>query len=179
MKRTLYFNNKNYDLVLVDTSSVLKAEFVVFVKRLIPHLRNSGVKINVPQMVMRELRRISNENSSRGYTAKKAIENLNALHIAGFVAFEGNPNTTERADSYIISRVVKGRAQNEKILVVTQDFQLAKDVLNANNMRSTFAPASNALRINPKGELELFDFNRKPVGQKNNELSKVLKKFGL
>lgn len=180
-KNTLFYNNKNYTNIIVDTSSLLKREFENFMETFIPYLRKSGKKITVPQAVIREINKFCTGNTpTKEVAAKRTLENISALHHAGFIKFEGNPRSTERADSYIVGRVIKARSQSEKILVITQDFQLAQDILKTNSMNSTLAPANNVNRLNEFGVLENFDLSRDvAIKPKHNNLSHVLKRFGL
>lgn len=176
----LNLNNKTYDLILIDTSSILRIQFERLMQTLIPRLQISGVKLTIPNAVMREIRFFSNESSTRGNSARRALENINVLYKAGLLCFEGNPSSSESADSYIITRVMQCRNQFKKALVVTQDFTLAKDLLQLNSITSTTAPAVNAQRINHSGELENFDFSHPSTPKvKYNNVSNVLKRFGM
>ena len=179
-KNTLFYNNKNYTNIIIDTSSLLKRQFENFMESFIPSLRDSGMKITIPQTVMHEIHKFCTENTPRGFAAKRTVENINALHRTGFVRFEGNPNSNEKADAYIVGRVIKARSQGEKILVITQDYQLAQDILKTNNMSSTWAPVNNVNRINEFGVLENFDLSRTVASKPQySNLSYVLKRFGL
>lgn len=179
-KNTLSYNDKHYANVLIDTSSLLKREFEKFMETMIPYLQNSEIKLTVPQAVMHEIHKFCTENTPRGCAAKRALENINALHRAGFIKFEGNPNSFEKADTYFVSRVLKARSRSEKILIVTQDFQLAKDLLKTNTMYSTWAPANNVNRINKYGLLEKFDLSKTiAIKPKYDNISNILKRFGL
>lgn len=179
-KNTLFYNNKNYTSIIIDTSSLLKRQFENFMESFILSLRDSGMKITIPYSVMHEIHKFCTENTPRGLAAKRTLENINALHRAGFVRFEGNPNSNEKADAYIVGRVIKARSRGEKILVITQDFNLGKDILKTNSMSSTWAPVNNVNRINEFGVLENFDLSRDVViNSKYNNLSHVLKRFGL
>ena len=179
-KNTLFYNNKRYTNVIVDTSSLLKRQFETFMESFIPILRNSGIKLTVPQAVFREIHKFCAENTPRGFIAKRTVENITALHRVGLVKFEGNPNSNETADSYLVGRVIKARSHGEKLLIITQDYQLARDLLKTNGMNSTWAPANNVNRINEVGALENFDLSVAVASKpKYTNMSNVLKRFGL
>lgn len=183
MKTTIRYNNKNYNEVLIDTSSVLNDNFECFVKNFLPLLSNSNMSFTIPQAVMNEINRFCFESTQRGVSARRAKENIMALHNIGYIKFEGNPNTKEKADAYIISKILRARQASKKILVITQDVQLGKDILKTNSMYSTPAPANNVQRIGKYGNLENFDLSTNAVEfktkYKNTNTATILKRFGL
>ena len=183
MKTTTRYNNKNYNEVLIDTSSVLNDNFERFVKNFIPLLSKSNMSFTIPQAVLNEINRFCIESTQRGVSARRARENIMALHNIGYIKFEGNPNTKEKADAYIISKILRARQASKKILVITQDVQLGKDILKTNSMYSTPAPANNVQRIGKYGNLENFDLSTNAVAfktmYKNTNTATILKRFGL
>lgn len=183
MKPVLNLNNKNFNKVMIDTSSLMQqSSFVTLMKEtIIPELSKSGMKLTVPQAVMRELRKFIQENSPRALTAQKALEGINALSKVGYIAFEGNPNSEERPDSYMMREVVRAKMEQEKVLVISQDYQLALDLMSLNQIRSTITPACNVKRINANGELENFNLTIAPKTEQKqySNIQNVLKRFGI
>lgn len=181
MKTTIRYNNKNYNEIIIDTSSVLNKNFESFVKNFIPLLSDSNMSFTVPQAVMNELNRFCIESTQRGIYARRARENIMALHNIGYIKFEGNPNTKEKADAYIISKILRARQASKKILVITQDVQLAKDLLKTNSMYSTPAPANNVQKIARHGNLQDFDLSiaHTYTANRSSNTADILKRFGL
>ena len=181
--KTLTLNNKTFNKVMIDTSSLMNQRaFVAFMKEiLIPELNRSGMKLAVPQAVMRELRKLTQENTSRGLTAQMALEGIHALSKVGYIAFEGNPNLEECPDAYMMREVVRAKMEYEKVLIITQDYQLAVDLMSLNQVRSTITPACNVKRLNMYGLLENFNLTVTPPKEQKQykNIQSVLKRFGI
>lgn len=180
-------NNKEYDYVIIDTCTYLRPQFPQFMEYTILHaLRASNAKLTVPQAVMREINHFAKEQSDRGAASRKAKKWIQACQLMGYTQTEGNPNSNESADAYILQKVYAARAEGKKLLLISQDATLAKDILASNQTRSGFAPYNNVYRLNKDGFLEEFDTLRFSSNQRNsyqqknrNDITKVLKSFGL
>ena len=185
MKKYFYFNGRKYNRIYIDTCAVMHQGFENCIKGLIPTLKSSGIKLTVPNAVMAELKRFESELSDRSKRAKRALENISALHCVGLVEIKGRQETTQTPDSYLTEVVLQARSDQEKLLILSQDYQLALDILSINNIKSQIGPAANVKRLTVTGSLEDFDLSR-PANlyspQKNstyNTTKAVLKRFGL
>ena len=184
----MFYEGKNFSKVYIDTSSVMRYQFDTFMRSFISELNRNHSSLIVPQAVMNELRHIAKkEYTKRSSMAERALENIKALASVGVVVFRGNPNDKERPDSYLMREALSARAKGEKILIITQDSDLMRDLLALNSIKSTFAPALNVLRINNSGDLEKFDLSESSVHNRNNYFkpkafkgtAEVLKRFGI
>lgn len=160
---TTEINGKFYDRIIIDTCSIMNSHFESWLYSILPNIINSNNRVSVSQATMRELRKISTYDNGNSEKAAYGLTLINKMFSSGFIGFEGNPNSvTETADSYIIQQVMKAKADKQKILVVTQDYQLALDVLMTNRMQSSgFSPAANVQRLSAFG-LENFDLSVRP-----------------
>ena len=185
MKKHFYFNGRKYNRIYIDTCGVMHQGFENCIKGLIPTLQSSGIKLTVPNAVMTELKRFEGEMSDRGKRAKRALENIGALHRVGLVEITGHRETPQTPDSYFAEVVLQARSNQEKLLIVSQDYQLALDILSINNIKSQKGPAANVKRLTATGSLEDFDLSRPANAyspKKNstyNTTKAVLKRFGL
>lgn len=185
MRKYFYFNGRKYNQIYVDTCAVMHQGFENCIKGFIPALQSSEVKLTVPNAVIAELKRFEGETSDRGKRAKRALENIGALHRIGLVEIKGHQGTPQTPDSYLTEVVLQARSNQEKLLILSQDYQLARDILSLNNIKSQMGPAANVKRLTATGSLEDFDLS-KPANavtpQKNptyDTTKAVLKRFGL
>lgn len=185
--KRFYYAGKTYSSIVADTCSLIHWNFEETIKGIIPSLQMGGIKISVLHSVKKEINRFANakENSSRRSRAIRARQNLDALSKCGLIHYVGNPNE-EVGDKAILDYVLKARAKNEKILVLTQDHTLATDIMMVNKLGSCIAPWANVLRIHTDSPtLVKFDFatvakTPSKVEKKNDpQLKAVLARFGL
>lgn len=191
MERKINILGRNFDYVYFDTNSLMRPQFAAFMRMIIPDIKEAGRPAIIIQAVMNELRALSHRDDQNTATsAQKALEEIAALSKVNVIAFKGNPNDkTTIPDSLFLEAAVHARYSGEHILFVSQDFQLAKELLGVNQLSSTKGSCCNVLKINRYAMLEEFDFSEsrptfsfrsssvKPAYDKKT--AEILKRFGL
>ena len=152
----------SFNTIYLDTSSVMRPQFLSFMRMIIPKIKNNDkCPVVVLQQVMNELRVLSHrEDNETAQKARQALEGLNALFKADLLVLKGNPNDHSIPDSLFMEIAMHARHTGESTLFITQDFQLAKELLSVNKLSSSRGTSCKALKINKYGMLEEFDFSK-------------------
>ncbi|WP_288878783.1 protein kinase domain-containing protein [uncultured Megasphaera sp.] len=155
--------------IFIDTCSILHFAAGKFWVNIIPLLQRYQNRVIIPQRSIEELQKIGN-NKSKPELANKAKDCLKVLTwLIGknFVERRGEKN-----DSFVdnLFQVVFTKFRmTHKLLLITQDGDLAKDILALNSTRSVNANSVAVKRINQYGFLSNFNFN---IGNTNNDRTK-------
>ncbi len=142
--------------VFIDTCSLLHFAADKFWTHAAPLLEQSGNKIIIPTRVIDELRKHS-DNENDPELAKKAtltLENISKLLQAQLVELRGE-ETDNFADNVFFVVFAKHRL-TQRLLLITQDANLARDILDLNNSKSTRANRVYVKRITRFGYLSDF-----------------------
>lgn len=191
MERKINILGRNFDYVYFDTNSLMRPQFATLMRIIIPAIKEANRPVIVIQAVMNELRALSHrDDQNTAASAQRALDEVAALSKANLIAFRGNPNDkTIIPDSLFLEVAVHARYSGEHILFVSQDFQLAKELLGVNQLSSTKGSCCNVLKINRYAMLEEFDFseNRPALNCRisptkpayDRKTAEILKRFGL
>lgn len=142
--------------IFMDTCSILHFAVDKFWMNIIPLLRQYQAKIIIPLRAIEELEKHSKntEKTELATNSRNTLKLLQQLINAGFVEIRG-----EKTDNFVdnVFQVVftKFRMTN-KLLLITQDNNLAKDILALNGNKSVKANPVNVKRINQYGFLSGF-----------------------
>lgn len=142
--------------IFIDTCSLLQKSSDDFWMNIIPLLHQYQNKIFVPLRSVEELEKHS-KNKSNVELARKAqacLKQLKQLVESGYVEIRGE-KTDNFADNVFQVVFTKFR-MNHKLLLITQDNDLAKDILALNDNRSVKANEVKVNRINKYGFLSEF-----------------------
>lgn len=164
--------------VIFDTCSILKGdEFAFFMKKLIP----TNHTIVILNSVIDELQylAISKTTSTTDcrVEALRALAELQVLTKIGIISVEGDSGCHQQADFSILKYISVRRFDSQKLVVVTQDRQLAEDILKLNKTSTlpTLPPVS-VYRIGKDGkQIQILDDNC----QKSNTNDILFKRFGI
>lgn len=163
--------------IFIDTCSLLHFASDKFWMNMIPILRQKQAKIIVPLRSIEELEKHSKnkEKQELATNSKNTLKVLQQLLSAGFIEIRGE-KTDNFADNVFQVVFTKFRI-NHKLLLITQDNDLAKDILALNDNKSVMANPVNVKRINQYGFLSGFhweenDGRKRPQKpQKQNSLN--------
>lgn len=147
-------------IVFVDTCSLMHYNFNKFTEELNPLLTQNNKRIIVPTRVVEELKKHSLNPKQEPQTvqsAKVALNILNDMMNKNLIDLRGE-DTDNFADNVFVSVFTKHRL-NHRLLLITQDEDLAKDILNLNNIKSAKGYPVSVKRINKSGYLSDFNFN--------------------
>lgn len=149
--------------ILMDTCSILHFAADKFWMNIIPLLRQYQNKIIIPLRSIEELQK--HEANTRkldlANDAKKSLKMLHKLMTAGFVEVRG-----EQGDNFadnVFQVVFTKFRMTHKLLLITQDNDLAKDIIGLNDNKSVRANPVHAKRINQYGFLSNFAWNKDNV----------------
>lgn len=169
--------------VLFDTCSILEGDSFAECMKTLLTSRNEKNKIIILSSVIQELRYLLDSDASTCCEkAHQALADLQLLEQAKAITIAGNPTEAEQADRSILKWVTVNRMNHHfhDILVVTQDKQLAEDVLMLNHLTTLpNLPAVSVRKIGYRGKLvSLFDNKQKNHVPQNN-VRDILKTYGV
>ena len=170
---------RNYT-ILVDTCSVMQKSFQAVVKAFSAPLKNYHKKLIVPECVISELKKFVDEDSERGDEARLALSLIYQYRAEELINIRTGITQGFRPDEYFLSYAPN--RVHEKIMFITQDFLLAKDILAFNDSGSCLGHYIKVKRIDRFGELKNFDITRtvdKPtVKPKTTNAGEILRQLG-
>lgn len=147
--------------IFIDTCSILHIDINKFWMNIYPLLEKYNKKIIVPLRVIEELEKhkenISNANLSK--RAKEALISLEYLRKKDLLEIRGETN--DNFSDNVFQVVFTKFRMNYKLLLITQDNDLSKDIDSLNNNKSVKANPVNVKRINQYGFLSDYSWNTK------------------
>lgn len=159
--------------IFIDTCSLLHSSSDDFWMNIIPLLHAYNNKIFIPLRCIEEIEKHSKskKNIELSTKAKSCIKQINQLKEAGYIEIRGE-KTDNFADNVFQVVFTKFR-MNYKLLLITQDNNLAKDILKLNNSQSVKANEVKVNQINKYGFLsEFYWHNFQGDNSKNVEIDK-------
>lgn len=155
--------------IFIDTCSLLSKGADRFWEHVIPLLHQYHNKIIIPLRVVEELQKHqkSTAKPQLAEDANHSLRQLQQLLQAGYVEIRGEASDNF-ADNVFQTVFTKFRMQY-KLLLITQDNDLAKDILNLNKQKSVRANPVQVLRINPYGYLNVFQWSRSKETPSHNQ----------
>lgn len=156
--------------IFIDTCSLLEDGINIFWQNIIPYLHQYNSKIIIPLRCIEELQKHQKNNSDRDLSEKalNSLKIINQLLKAGYVEIRGE-NTDNFADNVFTVVFTKFR-MTKKLLLITQDRDLAEDILKLNDSKAvTHAYPIHVKKINKYG----FFSNIYPKGNKPTERKEV------
>lgn len=158
---------KNW-VIFVDTCSILHDSANKFWNNIIPFLRYYNKKVIVTLRVCDELEKHSKNVSDiqLANSANEAKKIVKQLEQAGFIEIRGEQNDNF-ADNVFQVVFTKFR-MSHKLLLITQDNNLAQDILLLNDSKSVKANPVNVKRINKYGFLSDFGWNSDSKDKNSN-----------
>ena len=147
--------------IFIDTCSMLEESFPLFVEHVIPLLEKHNNRIIVPLAVNKELIHHL-ENPNKPELRAPSIRALNILDRYRNTYFRILGNESDSFPDNLFLHLYIQFRQNFSMLFITQDKDLAVDILNNNNSNSVRANAAVVKKITPHGYL-----NNIPVIREN------------
>lgn len=170
---------KNYT-IFVDTCSVMQQTFEAMVSTFTAPLRAYRKKLIVPECVITELQNFVDEDTERGAQARQALRTIDRYCEEDLIDIRTGITQSFRPDEYFLSYVPN--RVHEKLMFITQDYLLAKDILAFNDSGSCLGHYIKVKRIAPSGELKNFYMVRSesaPQAEyKETNAAELLKKLG-
>ena len=143
-------------MLLIDTSSLLEASAEIALKKLVPELLREGRQMIVPYIVMEELNRkaIKSDRYVLSRRARKMMRIIFEYKDLGAVAIYGDVNDMRIgfADG-VFQKLAAMFAKDYDISVITQDNDLARELMEMAGMRSVRRRKINVYRIDSGGRL--------------------------
>ena len=143
-------------MLLIDTSSLLEASAEIALKKLVPELLREGRQMIVPYIVMEELNRkaIKSDRYVLSRRARKMMRIIFEYKDLGAVAIYGDANDMRIgfADG-VFQKLAAMFAKDYDISVITQDNDLARELMEMAGMRSVRRRKINVYRIDSGGRL--------------------------
>src|SRR5574344_812340 len=145
--------------IFMDTCSILHFAADKFWMNVIPLLRQYQNKVIIPQRSVEELQKheANKGNPELAENAKNCLKVLRQLINAGFVERRG-----EQSDNFadnVFQVVFTKFRMTHKLLLITQDNDLAKDITALKTNKSVRANTVHVKRLNQYGFLSNFTWN--------------------
>ena len=145
--------------IFMDTCSILHPEANKFWLNIVPLLQQYQNKIIIPLRSIEELQKHAGNagKPELAEQAKSVLKILSQLIKAGFVEIRG-----EQSDNFadnVFQVVFTKFRMTHKLLLITQDKDLAHDITALNDNKSVKANLVHVKRINKYGFLSNFTFN--------------------
>lgn len=145
--------------IFMDTCSILHFAVDKFWMNILTLLRQYKNKVIIPLRSIEELKKheANTGNPELAENAKNCLRVLNKLIKAGFVEIRG-----EQGDNFadnVFQVVFTKFRMTHKLLLITQDNDLAKDIIALNSNKSVRANPVHVKRINQYGFLSNFTWN--------------------
>ena len=155
--------------IFIDTCSILHFAADKFWTNIIPLLQQYQNKIFIPLRCIEELQKheANTKDLKLAKNAKKCLKSLNQLIIAGFVEIRGE-ESDNFADNVFLVVFNKFRIKH-KLLLITNDTKLARDIININNSESVRANPVHVTQINQYGFLSKFQPKENVKGYSPNQ----------
>lgn len=163
--------------IFIDTCSLLDDKACIFLKNIKPYLKTNNNQIIISSKVIEELEKHSkNSEPNKEELSKNAIKMLDEilpnLQDEGLIKIHGEKNDPF-ADAVFHYVFEKFRIQH-KLLLITQDNKLAKEILSKNENESVKGYKIFVRRIEPKNGF-LAKFNFEAQESKKIEPTTILK----
>lgn len=145
---------QQHDLLFIDTSSLLQPKSAIFMKRLLPILKEEEKKLVVPFRVYEEIQSKQKQSqdsklSERAYQAEKDLAALQQAHLLTLV---GDDDLDEFADNVFNTQITRLRMKHS-IALITNDISLGTDILALNDSQSVRGKKVSAFKISHTGHL--------------------------
>lgn len=145
--------------IFIDTCSILWESADVFWESILPYLKKYNNKVIVPYRVLEELQKHANNSKDTMLSEKsrQGIRKLEKFIKEDLVELRGE-KTDNFADNVFQVVFTKFRLTH-RLLLITQDNDLARDILALNNIKSVKANQVCVKRIDKYGVLSDFYWN--------------------
>jgi len=142
--------------IFIDTCSLLEDECPKFLDTLIPLLVKHRVALIVPKRVIDELEKHchSQDKPQLQKSARAMLKRIIGLQRLGIIQVFGD-ETDNFADNVFISVFSKYRVKY-RLMLITQDNNLAEDILRLNHSKSVKGYPIKVQRINKNGQLSSY-----------------------
>lgn len=150
--------------IFIDTCSILHFAADKFWQNIVPLLQQYRNKIIIPLRVIEELQKhaANLQKPDLANNSKNSLKIIQQLISAGFIEVRG-----EKSDNFVdnVFQVVFTKFRmTHKLLLITQDNDLAMDIISLNRNRSAKANDVNVRRINQYGFLSNFTWRTEDSG---------------
>lgn len=179
MEQDTYYKNMldNYTKdwkIFIDTCSILYHASNKFWYNILPYLYQYKNKIIIPLRCIEELQKHTKNiaNPTLAKISENNLKTINQLLENNFIDIRGEANDNF-ADNVFQVVFTKFR-MTHKLLLITQDNNLAKDILALNNNKSVKGTAVNVKRINNDGFLSNFAWDTNNTTKSNQIYEKEL-----
>lgn len=149
----------NSDLIYIDACSLRKKGFPKFYKNVKNILEKNNKKIIIPEKVCNEIEKYRISGNKEAIRADKYIKKL--LHHNLAIVKKAEDYELSHADHGICADFDKYYGKN-RMLLISNDFDLSHDVLSINNRKSTKSKhVIQAVKITKEGYLVIHGVNEK------------------
>ena len=147
--------------IFIDTCSLLQGNITqMFFNNIVPVLKEKQAKIFMLQKCLLKVEKASQDNSEASQNARNILPIIKQYSNEGYIdiKYDKSEGAGTFADNTFISVFTMYRDRYD-LLLITQDNNLAKEILNLNNSKAVRGTKNIAVsRINKYGFLSPFDW---------------------
>ena len=145
------------DKIYIDTCSLMETPIEKFFEKVNPILKKYNKKIIVILAVELELKKLAtSKDEEKQIKAKKVLDNVLYPTINEIKITSSGINDEGMADSAFKS-IFEGHRPDNKMLLISQDFDLSKEILEMNNSKAVFGKKCEVCKIDKDGYLKPFE----------------------
>lgn len=141
-----------HQYIFIDTCSLFHPQCMVFLQRLIPFLLEEKKCLYIPSRVVHELEKVSEAKPEYKPRCRELKKLFNIMYEQAILSLRGE-ESDNFADNVFLTQFTRYRMRYP-LLLITQDRNLASDILNLNRIKSQRGYPVSVQRISNKGYLE-------------------------
>lgn len=147
-----------YDMLFIDTSSVMSPHFVRFATNIIPFLKKHNKKMIVCESVLRELKRLKQISGDSEMLVREVYSYMGLYVLDRFIEHGVldyvNDGIPEGPADLAFQNLFISLRPKKRLLLITQDQNLTNSILRFNLDKSVYAEPIGVKQINQMGVLE-------------------------
>lgn len=126
------FRFDTLDIIYFDTSAIMEPEFEKFMYIFLPPLVLCGIDILIPQASIREIKKAT--ENSEDCEMRNRLDYLMKIIHSRHIKIEDLLINMHTSKVHILEQVLHYKSEGKRILVITQDHTMAKDLKKINSL---------------------------------------------
>lgn len=147
-----------YDMMFIDTSSVMSPHFARFAANIIPYLKQYNKKLTVCESVLRELKRLKQLSSDPESLVREVYSYMGLYVLDRFIEHGVleyiNDGIEQGPADLAFQKLFISLRPKKRLLLITQDVNLTETILRFNLDRAVFAEPIGVKQITQMGMLD-------------------------
>ena len=156
------------EITYIDRSAILSRGFIHHLRSKLSEMQKEGKCFVIHSTVRKELEELADSEGEYGKTIRNSIHNIDILSKNGILSFYGNVLEPFSSEMQCIKTVILARTKN-KIRLITDDQNLAEDVLMLNGLNSCIGFPATVCRFAEDGSIEEWEAEEDDIRAENEQ----------